>query len=581
MPKNKKLNTKYIFVTGGVLSGLGKGITAASIGNILSRRGFSVFMQKFDQYLNVDAGTLNPNEHGEVFVTDDGAEADLDLGHYERFIDVNMTKESSVMSGQIYETVLENERRGDYLGKTIQFIPHVVPEVKKHITNAALKIQPDVLITEIGGTVGDYEGLHFVEAIRQFQMDVGKENVLYVHVGFLPYLRVTEEVKTKPLQNSINDLRKFGIQPDIVVARCDYDVPPSALRKIALFGGLKEQAVVPLTTVKSVYAVPLMLEEYGVDKLVISELSLPNKRLKNGGWKKLVNTIFDVEELEDKYSVTVALVGKYMEMKDTYISITEAIKAASWSEKVKVNQIWIEAEDLEKLGPRKMNQIFRNVDAVVVPGGFGTRGVEGIILAANYARRKKIPYLGLCYGLQLGIISFARSVCKLKDSHTTEVKKKCEHKVIDILPDQDLKKLGGTMRLGSYPAYLRQDSQIAKLYSELRPNEVKQVSKKNKKEYGWPDGEDLIEISERHRHRYEVNPHYHNRLSIKGMNFVGKSPDGTLVEFFELNKKMHPYYVGTQAHPELRSRPNRPHPLFVGLVRAAIAKANVKSPLKR
>jgi len=576
MVKQKTTNTKYIFVTGGVLSGLGKGITAASIGNILSRRGFSIFMQKFDQYLNVDAGTLNPNEHGEVFITDDGAEADLDLGHYERFIDVNMTKESSVMSGQIYANVLEKERKGDYLGKTIQFIPHIVPEVKRYITQAAQKIKPDVLITEIGGTVGDFEGLHFVEAIRQFQMDVGKENVMYVHVGFLPYLLVTEEVKTKPLQNSINDLRKFGIQPDIVMARCDYAVPKSALSKIALFGGLEERAVVPLPTVKSVYAVPLMLEKFGVDQLVIERLSLPRKRKKNGSWRQLVKTIEQVDQVDDKHILNIALVGKYMEMKDTYMSVTEAIKAAGWASDCKIKQIWVEAEDLEKLGPKKINQAFKGIHGIVVPGGFGTRGVEGIILAANYAREKKIPYLGLCYGMQLAVIAWARSVAKLAGANTTEVNPKTAHPVIDILPGQDLQKLGGTMRLGAYEAIIDEATQTAQLYKEFRPNEIKKVqfSVAGQKRTGYV-------VHERHRHRYEVNPNYHARLAVKGMHFSGMSPDGSLVEFIELDGKLHPYYVGTQAHPELRSRPNRPHPLFVGLVRAAVTKAKLKVPLKK
>lgn len=522
-------------------------------------------MQKFDQYLNVDAGTLNPNEHGEVFVTDDGAEADLDLGHYERFIDVNMTHDSSVMSGQIYATVLDKERRGDYLGKTIQFIPHVVPEVKKRILEAAKHVKPDVMITEIGGTVGDYEGLHFVEAIRQFALDVGRENVMYVHVGFLPYLEVTEEVKTKPLQNSINDLRRFGIQPDLVMARCDHPVSAGALAKVALFGGLEKEAVVPLETIKStVYAVPLVLEKYNVDKLVIDRLGLPHKRRNSNSWHTLVKKIIKIQEYPAKKTVTVALVGKYMEMKDTYISITEALKAAGWHEDVRINERWIEAEDIEKAGSRGLSKLFKGVDAVVVPGGFGTRGVEGIILAADYARRKNIPYLGLCYGMQLAVIAWARFVAKLDRAHTTEVDEQTPHPVIAILPGQDLKKLGGTMRLGAYPAIIDEDTQTAKLYQELRPREVIKVGAKDGK-----NDHRGIQVSERHRHRYEVNPEYHERLAIKGMQFAGMSPDGTLVEFIELDKKVHPYYVGTQAHPELRSRPNRPHPLFVGLIRAA------------
>jgi CTP synthase len=550
--------TKYIFVTGGVLSGLGKGITAASIGNILVRRGYKVFMQKFDQYLNVDAGTLNPNEHGEVFVTDDGAEADLDLGHYERFIDTNMTKASSVMSGQIYAQLLEKERRGDYLGKTVQFIAHLVPLVCEHIEAAAKEQHPDVLITEIGGTVGDYEGLLFIEAARQMVLRAGRENVMYVHVGFLPYLEVTEEVKSKPLQNSIDDLRRFGIQPDLVMARCDHHVPAGALKKVALFGGLPEEAVVPLETVSSVYEVPLVLERYKVDQQVMKRLGLPRKKAIDRSWEQLVARIKAVRSKGPKETVTVALVGKYMEMKDTYMSVTESIKAAGWHESVKINEVWIEAEEIEKAGAKGLAKLFKDVDAVVVPGGFGTRGVEGIIMAADYCRRLKIPYLGLCYGMQLAVVAHARAV-GLTKANTTEVDKDTPHPVIDILPDQDLKKLGGTMRLGAYTADLAADTQIARLYQELRPKEAKKSG-------------DKVEVSERHRHRYEVNPEYHARLATQGLRFAGLSPDGTLVEFIEYDAKTHPYFVGTQAHPELKSRPNRPHPLFVGLIRAAKKK---------
>lgn len=552
----KRVPTKYIFVTGGVLSGLGKGITAASIGNILVRRGLSVFMQKFDQYLNVDAGTLNPNEHGEVFVTDDGAEADLDLGHYERFIDVNMTRASSVMSGQIYAQLLEKERRGDFLGKTVQFIAHLVPLVCDHVIGAARQQKTDVLITEIGGTVGDYEGLLFVEAARQMQLRVGRENVMYVHVGFLPYLEVTQEVKSKPLQNSIDDLRRFGIQPDLVMARCDHQVPAGAIKKIALFGGLSEQAVVPLETVSSVYKVPLVLEKYNVDQQIVRRLNLVTKRRRADDWPELVNKIEQVAGYGVKKTVTIGLVGKYMEMKDTYMSVTEALKAAGWYEDVKINERWIEAGELEDLNQRQVAQKLKGIDAIVVPGGFGTRGVEGIIVAAEYARTHKLPYLGLCYGMQLAVIATARYAAKLDGAHTTEVNPDTKHPVVAILPGQDLKRLGGTMRLGSYPAYLPINSQIARLYLEVRPKDIKK------------HGADQIEVQERHRHRYEVNPNYHLELQKAGLRF-GTSPDGTLVEFIESDPKKHPYFVGTQAHPELRSRPNRPHPLFVGLIRAA------------
>jgi len=551
----KRTPTKYIFVTGGVLSGLGKGITAASIGNILVRRGLSVFMQKFDQYLNVDAGTLNPNEHGEVFVTDDGAEADLDLGHYERFIDVNMTRASSVMSGQIYAQLLEKERKGEFLGKTVQFMAHLVPLVCDHVIEAARQQKPDVLITEIGGTVGDYEGLLFIEAARQMSLRVGRENVMFVHVGFLPYLEVTEEVKSKPLQNSVDDLRRFGISPDLVMARCDHHVPVSALKKIALFGGLPEEAVVPLETVSSVYKVPLILEKYKVDEQVLKRLGLTAKR-RRSDWSALVKRIEQVATYGPSKTITVGLVGKYMEMKDTYMSVTESLKAAGWYEDVKIAERWIEAEELEGLSQRDVAKKLKGIDAMVVPGGFGTRGVEGIIVAAEYARTHKLPYLGLCYGMQLAVIATARYAIGLDGAHTTEVNPDTKYPVVAILPGQDLKRLGGTMRLGAYPAYLPVDSQIAKLYLEVRPKEV------------IKHGATQIEVSERHRHRYEVNPEYHARLQKAGLRF-GTSPNGKLVEFIETDPKRHPYFVGTQAHPELRSRPNRPHPLFVGLIRAA------------
>ncbi|HYE22653.1 MAG TPA: CTP synthase, partial [Verrucomicrobiae bacterium] len=461
--KTKK-QTKYIFVTGGVLSGLGKGITAASLGNILKARGFSVFMQKFDQYLNVDAGTLNPAEHGEVFVTDDGAETDLDLGHYERFVGTSLNKTSSIMTGQIYRSILEKERAGYFLGKTIQMIPHVTDEVKDKIKSAARVSQADILITEIGGTVGDYEGTHFIEAIRQMIYDVGRENVLYVHVGFVPYLAVSEELKTKPLQNSVHDLQAMGIQPDVIICRADYPIRNGIINKIALFTGVEPKAVIPLETVQSVYEVPLILEKYKLDTLVINKLGLKLSGRKDIAW---VNFIKKVRKPK-KHTLNLGLVGKYMGMKDTYLSVTEAIKAAAIANDAFVKIHWIDAEQVAKKG----TELLKGMDCIVVPGGFGKRGIEGKILAAQYCREKKIPYLGLCLGLQIAVIEFARNVCKLKDANSTEMNAGTPHPVIHIMSDQEKKMLkkeyGGTMRLGAWPCVLKEGSKALEAYGEKK-----------------------------------------------------------------------------------------------------------------
>lgn len=533
-------NTKYIFVTGGVLSGLGKGITAASIGNILKARGFSVFMQKFDQYLNVDAGTLNPAEHGEVFVTDDGAETDLDLGHYERFIDVNLTRVSSIMTGQIYQSIMEKERTGQFLGKTIQVIPHVTDEVKERIHRAAEESHADILITEIGGTIGDYEGNHFVEAIRQMRYDVGDENVLYVHVGFLPHLEVTEELKTKPLQNSVHDLQAMGIQPDIVICRSDYPVGDNHLQKIALFTGVDRAAVIPLETVETVYEVPLILEGFGLDRLIIKKLCLPLKRHRDGDWSKMINTI----KIPKKKKVTIALVGKYMGMKDTYISITEALKAAAWHHNVNLKIDWVDSEKVEEQGIK----LLRQADGILVPGGFGNRGIEGKILAAEYARTHKVPYLGLCLGLQIAVIEFARHAARLKDAHSTEMNPETPHPVIHIMPEQEKlmegSHYGATMRLGAYHCLLQPNTLAQKVYNAKL-------------------------ISERHRHRYEVNNTYRGQLEKAGLVFSGLSPNGHLVEIIEL--KNHPFFIASQFHPEFKSRPDRPHPLFREFIKASLS----------
>ncbi len=541
MKKNKptKKQTKYIFVTGGVLSGLGKGITAASIGNILKARGFSVFMQKFDQYLNVDAGTLNPAEHGEVFVTDDGAETDLDLGHYERFIDTNLTKTSSIMTGQIYRSILEKERSGYFLGKTIQMIPHVTDEVKDRIKKAAKESNADILITEIGGTVGDYEGTHFIEAIRQMIYDVGRENVLYIHVGFVPYLAVSEELKTKPLQNSVHDLQAMGIQPDVVICRSDHPIRNGIIYKIALFAGLVPNAVIPLETVRTVYEVPLILEKHKLDSFIITKLGLKASSRRNSAWVNLVKRIKKVK----KHKVRLALVGKYMGMKDTYLSVIESIKAAGVANDAEIEINWIDAEKLHKRG----TEMLKGMHAILVPGGFGKRGIEGKILAAQYAREKKIPYLGLCLGLQIAVIEFARNVAKLKGANSMEFDPKSEHQVIYVMPEQEKKLLkkeyGGSMRLGAWPCVLKPGSKAYAAYGTAK-------------------------ISERHRHRYEVNNKYRKILETKGLVISGTTPDNQLVEIVEY--KDHPFFVGVQFHPEFKSRPLVPGPLFRDFIKAAI-----------
>ncbi|MBX4204599.1 MAG: CTP synthase [Candidatus Doudnabacteria bacterium] len=540
---NSKKQTKYIFVTGGVLSGLGKGITAASIGNILKARGFSVFMQKFDQYLNVDAGTLNPAEHGEVFVTDDGGETDLDLGHYERFIDVNLSRVSSVMTGQIYRSILDKERAGYFLGKTIQVIPHVTDEVKERIKKAARESQADILITEIGGTVGDYEGTHFIEAIRQMVYDVGRENVLYIHVGFVPYLAVSEELKTKPLQNSVHDLQAMGIQPDVVICRSDYPIRNGIISKIALFAGVDPDAVIPLETVSTVYEVPLILERYNLDSFIINKFQLKVTQRKNGSWANLVARI----KKPKKNKLRLALVGKYMGMKDTYLSVTEALKSAALFNDCELHIEWV---DSEKLPRRGAAEALKNVDAILVPGGFGKRGIEGKILAAQYAREKKIPYLGLCLGLQIAVIEFARNVCKLKDANSMEFNPKAEHQVIYVMPEQEKKLLkreyGGSMRLGAWQCILKPGTKAQAAYGTDK-------------------------ISERHRHRYEVNNKYRKILEAKGMVISGTTPDKQLVEIVEYAD--HPFFVGVQFHPEFKSRPLTPGPLFREFIKAALARS--------
>ena len=529
---------KYIFVTGGVLSGLGKGITAASIGNILKARGYKVFMQKLDQYINYDAGTLNPGEHGEVFVTDDGAETDLDLGHYERFTDENYSQDSSIMTGRVYSEVIAKERHGDYLGKTVQIIPHITDHVKNLIVGAAEKSDADILITEVGGTVGDFEGMHFVEAIRQIKNDFGASNVMYVHVVFLPWLGVTKEIKTRPAQYSVRDLQGFGIQPDAVMCRTDYPVNEACINKIALAANLPSNAVVPLETAKTVYNVPLTLENYGFGQFVVNKLQLSRTKADLSEWRELVSKV-----MMDKRKVTIGLVAKYTTMEDTYLSVFEALKAAGWYHNVDVVIKRIEAESLEPVGAN-VAEILGGCDGYVVPGGFGLRGIEGKIAAAQFARENQVPYLGLCLGMQIAVIEFARHVLGWHDANSTEFNEQTRYPVIHIMEYQkQITDKGGTMRLGAYPCIIPRGTKVYEAYKKL-------------------------DVSERHRHRYEFNNKYRPDLQKAGMILSGVSPDGQLVEMIELRD--HPWFVGTQAHPEFKSRPNRPHPLFREFIAAVI-----------
>jgi len=534
--------TKYIFVTGGVLSGLGKGVTTASLGRILKARGVSVATMKLDPYLNVDPGTMSPYQHGEVFVTDDGAETDLDLGHYERFVDENLTKVCNVTSGQIYNYVISQERRGDYLGGTIQVVPHVTNEIKRRIGLTARGSHADVVIIEIGGTVGDIEGLPFLEAIRQMRKDVGRQNTLYIHVTWLPYLAASKELKTKPTQHSVRELRGIGIQPDVIVLRSDHAVDEDVLGKIALFCDVDQEAVIPLITTDTIYAVPIDLEATGLGNWLVRQLNLTATRDAAQGlaeWNHLVQ-----EARREKPVVQIGLVGKYVELEDAYLSVKEALIHAGLAIGRDVDIHWISSEELEKgRGLERLTE----VDGIVVPGGFGYRGIEGKIIAARFAREQSVPYLGLCLGMQVMCIETARHIFKSDDPNSTEFDINTEHPIIDLMPDQrDIADMGGTMRLGVYPCELKPGTHAAAAYQD--------------------QGHGLI-IQERHRHRFEFNNHYRALLEEKGVVFSGLSPDGRLVEIAELRD--HPFMVGSQFHPEFKSRPNRPHPLFLAFLRAA------------
>lgn len=529
---------KYVFVTGGVVSGLGKGICAASLGRLLKQRGLRVKNQKFDPYLNVDPGTMSPYQHGEVFVTDDGAETDLDLGHYERFIDENLSINSNVTTGKIYWTVLNKERRGDYLGGTVQVIPHVTNEIKDRIYRVANSgaEAADVVITEIGGTVGDIESTPFLEAIRQVSNDVGRENVMYIHVTLLPFISGSNELKTKPTQHSVKELLSIGIQPNVLVLRSDCEIPKDMMEKVASFCNVRKEDVIPNLTASSLYAVPLMLEEAGLAHSACHHLGLEDREPDLTEWKNMVH----MQENATK-PLTIGLVGKYVALPDAYISVMESIRHAGAANGADVH---IELINSEEVTPETSEKLLGKVDGIVVPGGFGDRGIEGKIEAVRYAREHKKPYLGLCLGMQMAVIEFARNVGGLEGASSSEFG---QHKydVIDIMPDQKGVDMGGTMRLGLYPCKLDEDSISRELY-----------------------GEGLI--YERHRHRYEFNNTYREQLAAKGLKFAGLSPDGKLVEIVELPKDVHPWFVAVQFHPEFKSRPNRPHPLFNGFIKASL-----------
>jgi CTP synthase len=528
--------TRYIFVTGGVVSSVGKGITVASLGRLLKSRGLSVSIQKLDPYINVDPGTMSPYQHGEVFVTEDGAETDLDLGHYERFIDEHLTKLNNVTTGQIYSSVIQKERRGDYLGGTIQVVPHITNEIKGRIMAVARATSVDVVIVEIGGTVGDIESLPFLEAIRQMRKDAGRNNVFYIHVTLLPHVGATGELKTKPTQHSVMELRRVGITPDVLICRSDYAVPDEVREKIALFGDVDLEAVVPLPTVETIYEVPLVLHEAGLDRYVVRELGLQAQEPQLDEWRSLVEMI-----KRPKRILTIGLVGKYIQLKDAYISVAEALQHAALAQEMDVTIKYVSSEELERNDSHKL---LSDVQGIVVPGGFGYRGVEGKVIAARYARQQNIPYLGLCLGMQCACIDLARCLPGGETANSTEFDPHTALPVIDFMPDQvAITDKGGTMRLGVYPCVLEPETRAFEAYG----------------------GREIV--LERHRHRFEFNNKYRKQLEASGFVVSGHSPDGRLVEIIELRD--HPWFVASQFHPEFKSRPNRPHPLFSGFIAAA------------
>ena len=530
------MTTKYVFVTGGVVSSVGKGISVASIGRILKSRGLSVSVQKLDPYLNFDPGTMSPYQHGEVFVTLDGSETDLDLGHYERFIDLELTSSSNITAGQIYSQVIAKERRGDYLGGTIQIVPHVTNAIKDFMLNITTGANLDVVVVEVGGTVGDIEGQPFLEAIRQMRNEVGRDNVFYVHVTLLPYIKATGELKTKPTQHSVRELRAIGIQPDAIICRADENIPDDIKDKISMFCDVSQEAVFPLATVESIYEVPLILEDAGIGDLIVSKLNLPASGRDLTDWRAMVSNL-----LSEKPQLNIAVVGKYTDLPDAYISVREALRHAGLNHGVDIEVSWINSEDIEKNGP---HDLLNSVSGVVVPGGFGDRGIEGMIQAARYARETKLPYLGLCLGMQILVIQHARDVMNLSSANSTEFDQNTPHPVIDLMPEQrKVSEMGGTMRLGLYDCELRPGSKAAIAYGGLK------------------------QISERHRHRFEFNNHYIEDMQNTGLIASGLSPDGNLVEIVEVAD--HEFMVGVQFHPEFKSRPQTAHPLFSQFVDAA------------
>ena len=537
--------TKYIFVTGGVVSSLGKGITAASLGRLLKNRGYKVTIQKFDPYINIDPGTMSPYQHGEVFVTDDGAETDLDLGHYERFIDVNLSKGSNVTTGKIYQSVINKERKGEYLGSTIQVIPHITNEIKERVLRVGRNDNADIVITEIGGTVGDIESLPFLEAIRQVKKDVPNRNdVLYIHVTLIPYIHAAGELKTKPTQHSVKELRSIGIQPDIIVCRTEKIVSDDMKKKIALFCDVDSNAVINNATCSTIYEVPLLLQEEGLDRIVMQKLGLEDRFCDMKEWTVMVDRIRETNASDRE--IKVALVGKYVALHDAYLSVVESLYHAGYEAGVQVKIKWIDSEDLESPGCN-LNEVFGDVQGVVIPGGFGSRGVEGKIAAIRYVRENNIPFLGLCLGMQCAVIEFARHVCGMKEAHSKEFNDATPYPVIDLMEDQeDVTEKGGTMRLGQYPCKLKEGTMARRLYGN---QEI---------------------VYERHRHRYEVNNELRPQMESQGLIISGTSPDNRLVQMIELQN--HPYFAATQAHPEFKSRPTRPHPLFQGFVQAIVKK---------
>lgn len=531
------MDSKFIFITGGVLSSLGKGICAASLGRLLKSRGFSVTIQKLDPYINIDPGTMNPFQHGEVFVTDDGGETDLDLGHYERFLDENLSIDNNFTSGVVYKNVIDRERKGDFLGETIQVIPHVTDEIKKLVKKTLQNKKADILITEVGGTVGDIESLPFLEAIRQFKKDIGKENVIYIHVTYVPFLRTTEELKTKPTQHSVKELRSIGIQPDIIICRSEIALSDDLKAKISLFCDIEEEAIVDAVDAKHLYEVPINLQQEGLDSIAMYKLGLKYRSSDIQSWKNLVNVMHNLKD-----SVTIGIVGKYTNLKDAYISIVEALNHGGYHHKRNVVLKWISSEELDST--EKCSQELSDIDGMLVPGGFGVRGIDGKVNAVKFAREKKLPYFGICLGMQCAVIEYARNILEIADANSSEFDRDTKNPVIDLLPEQkNINDLGGTMRLGSYPCKIVSETIAHRAYKEVL-------------------------VNERHRHRYELNNNYIKKFEESGMIVSGIYPEKNLAEIIEI--KTHPWFVGVQFHPEFKSRPDKPHPLFRDFIGAAV-----------